>query len=146
MKSRDLMKGHYNILMNLLFTPTKEFPELLRTFSSKEHKGRLFNLKKLLDAMFIRGWCFLFFLSECQTTNTDTGWKFSVFGVILVVFSHIWTENGEILRMSPYSVQMREITDQNNSEYEHFLGSVRALLIWSYTFIRGYTARVNWIT
>ena len=39
------------------------------------------------------------------------------------VFSRIWTEYGEILRTSSYSVQMRENTDQNNSEYEHFLRS-----------------------
>ena len=37
------------------------------------------------------------------------------------VFSRIWT--GEILRISPYSVRMREIADQNNSEYGHFLRS-----------------------
>ena len=29
----------------------------------------------------------------------------------------------EILRISPYSVQMRENADQNKSEYEHFLRS-----------------------
>ena len=28
-----------------------------------------------------------------------------------------------VLRISPYSVQMRENTDQNNSEYRHFLRS-----------------------
>ena len=39
----------------------------------------------------------------------------SVFGVILVcIFPHI----------SPYSVQMRENVDQNNSEYGHFSRSV----------------------
>ena len=36
------------------------------------------------------------------------------------VFSCIGTEYGEILRNSPYSVRMRENTDQNNSEYGHF--------------------------
>ena len=40
------------------------------------------------------------------------------------VFSHIWTEYAEILRTSPYSVRMRENTDQNNSEYGHFSRSV----------------------
>ena len=48
----------------------------------------------------------------------------SVFGVILVrifpAFSRIRTEYGEILRISPYSVRMRENADQNNSEYEQF--------------------------
>ena len=36
------------------------------------------------------------------------------------VFSRILTECGEIPRISPYSIQMREITDQNNSKYGHF--------------------------
>ena len=43
--------------------------------------------------------------------------------LFLSVFSRIWTEYGEILRISPYSVRMRENTDQNNSEYIHFLRS-----------------------
>ena len=38
-------------------------------------------------------------------------------------FSRIRTEYDEILRTSPYSVQMRENADQNNSEYEQFLRS-----------------------
>ena len=37
-------------------------------------------------------------------------------------FSRIRTEYEEILCISQYSVQMRENTDQNNSEYGHFLG------------------------
>ena len=36
------------------------------------------------------------------------------------VFFRIRTEYGKILRISPYSLQMRENTDQNNSEYGHF--------------------------
>ena len=36
-------------------------------------------------------------------------------------FSCIRTEYGEILRISLYSVRMRENADQNNSEYVHFL-------------------------
>ena len=39
------------------------------------------------------------------------------------MFSGIWTEYGEILCISPYSAQMRKNTDQNNSEYGHFLRS-----------------------
>ena len=39
------------------------------------------------------------------------------------VFSRIPNEYGEILRISPYSVRMRENADQNNSEYGHFLRS-----------------------
>ena len=40
------------------------------------------------------------------------------------VFSRIRTEYGEILRIFPYSIRMRENTDQNNSEYGHFLRSL----------------------
>ena len=40
------------------------------------------------------------------------------------VFSRIRTEYGKILCIYPYSVQMWENTDQNNSEYGHFLRSV----------------------
>ena len=36
------------------------------------------------------------------------------------VFSHVRTEYGEILRLSPYSVRMRENKDKKNSEYGHF--------------------------
>ena len=40
------------------------------------------------------------------------------------VFSCSQTEYGEILRISPYLVQMPENTDQDNSEYGHFSRSV----------------------
>ena len=39
------------------------------------------------------------------------------------VFTRIWTEYGEILRISSYSIQMPENTNQNNSKYGHFLQS-----------------------
>ena len=39
------------------------------------------------------------------------------------VFSRIWTEYGELLCIYPYSVQMHENMDQNNSKYEDFLRS-----------------------
>ena len=39
-------------------------------------------------------------------------------------FSYIRTECGETLRISSYSVWMRENADQNNSEYVHFSCSV----------------------
>ena len=35
-------------------------------------------------------------------------------------FSRIWAEYGEIYSISPYSVQMWEYADQNNSEYGKF--------------------------
>ena len=37
------------------------------------------------------------------------------------VFFRIWTEYGQIPRISPYSVQMWENTGQKNSKYRHFL-------------------------
>ena len=40
------------------------------------------------------------------------------------VFSRIRTEYGKIMSISPYSVRIQENTDQNNSEYRHFLSSV----------------------
>ena len=36
------------------------------------------------------------------------------------VFFRSWTEYGDILRISLYSVRMRENMDQKNSEYGHF--------------------------
>ena len=44
-------------------------------------------------------------------------------------FFLIWTEYGEILRISPYSVRMRENADQNNSEYGRFLRSESSKII-----------------
>ena len=38
------------------------------------------------------------------------------------VFSHIWTEYGEILFIFPYSVRMHENADQKNSKYGYFSG------------------------
>ena len=40
------------------------------------------------------------------------------------VFPRIWTEYREIRSISPYSVQIWENADQNNSEYGHFSRSV----------------------
>ena len=57
------------------------------------------------------------------------------------VFSRIRTEYGEILRISPYSVRMRENADQNYSEYGHILRSAgsnyrRLLQIYEQKFDR----------
>ena len=41
-------------------------------------------------------------------------------GFFWSVFSRIWTEYGEILRISAYSVRMRQNADQKNSKYGHF--------------------------
>ena len=42
-------------------------------------------------------------------------------------FSRIRPEYREVLRISPYSVRMRENADQNNSEYEQFLRTFYAI-------------------
>ena len=55
------------------------------------------------------------------------------------IFSRIRTEFGEIWNISPYSVRMRENTDQNNSEYRHFLRSVAKLSIcYDHSFIHDF--------
>ena len=40
------------------------------------------------------------------------------------IFSHIWTQYGDLRSKSPYSVQIRENTDQKNSVFRHFSRSV----------------------
>ena len=42
-------------------------------------------------------------------------------------FSRIRTKHGDILRVSPYSVRMRQNADQNNSEYGNVLRSLNVL-------------------
>ena len=42
-------------------------------------------------------------------------------------FSRIWTDYREIFRISPYSVRTWGNTDQNKSEYGHFLRSNKTL-------------------
>ena len=62
-------------------------------------------------------WLFLFlhFLGLCTMREncpySELFWS---------VFCRIWTEYEEILRISSYSVRIRENADQNNSEYGHF--------------------------
>ena len=41
------------------------------------------------------------------------------------IFPRIWTEYGEIGRISPHLVRMKENTDQKNFEYKHFSRSVQ---------------------
>ena len=59
--------------------------------------------------------------------NLDTAWKVSLFGVFLVRISLIRTEYWEIRSISSYLVQMRENTDQKNSEYGPFSRSEKQL-------------------
>ena len=68
-------------------------------------------------------------------------WKVFVFGVILVRIFRIRTEYGEVVRISPCSVQIRVNTDQNNSKYGPILHSVsfKEKMNWSIAF----TSKVN---
>ena len=55
----------------------------------------------------------------------NTTQKLSILGAFLVCISRIRTEYGDLLHKSPYSVQMRENTDQRNSKHEHFSHMVK---------------------
>ena len=46
--------------------------------------------------------------------------KCPIWSFFWYVFSHIWAEYGDLRSKSPYSVQMRENTDQKNSALGHF--------------------------
>ena len=59
-------------------------------------------------------------MSVIEEVLVYTALNLSVFGVIWSIFSHIWTEYQKILRTSPYSLRMREIIEQKNSEYGQF--------------------------
>ena len=68
----------------------------------------------------------------------------SVFGVFWSVYSLIWTEHGDLLCKSLYSVQMQENTGQENFEYRHFLGSVftfknDSIIVMANLFLEFYT-------
>ena len=51
--------------------------------------------------------------------------KCSYLEFFLSRFSRIWTEYEDVLCLSLYSVQMWEAEDQRNTEYIHFLRSVK---------------------
>ena len=68
------------------------------------------------------------------------------------LFSRNRTEYGDILHISPYSVQIRENTDQNNSKYGHFLRSGNQykyiafnILLCSILIISYKTLNITWI-
>ena len=65
-----------------------------------------------------------------------------------LIVSRIWTEYGEIRRISPYSVRMRENAgknaNQNNSEYGHFLRSVAlSPLHWKYLVMLSFQLKLK---
>ena len=69
--------------------------------------------------------CFIFILHTTQILALHKKWPYSELSWSL--FSLIRSKYGEILRISPYSVRLRENKDQNNSKYGHFLRSVAVL-------------------
>ena len=56
-------------------------------------------------------------------------------------FSRIWTEYGDLKSKHPYSVQMRENTDQKNTEYGHFSRNVFFVLFLELKIIKAVIAR-----
>ena len=76
----------------------------------REHQGKkLKQQQPKLNLSFI----------SCYEKHT-LGEKCPYLALFWFAFSHIWTEYGEIRSISPYSVQMRENTDQKHSDYGHF--------------------------
>ena len=67
-------------------------------------------------------------MKQNDTTNKEKyhSWceKCPYSELLWFAFSRIRTEYGEIRSISPYSVEIRENADQNNSEYGNFLRSV----------------------
>ena len=62
-------------------------------------------------------------IAQYHTLREECPTKYRVF--FWSVFSRIWTEYGDLLRKSPYSVQLCENTDQKNSEIRQVLRSVK---------------------
>ena len=74
--------------------------------------------------------CFFLFLkcwfcpsSQSNKYHQQMRKKYPYSELFWSAFSRIRAEYGEILRIYPYSVRMRENTDQNISQYQHFLRS-----------------------
>ena len=65
-------------------------------------------------------------------SNITIGLPISIGLPILVRFFPVFGLNTEIRSIYPYSVQMLGNTDQNNSEYGHFLRSVLLHVIGYY--------------
>ena len=85
--------------------------------------GTVFTKKSLVCLFLILLKTFIYFnLQPLQFTTISI---YNIYFNFWSVFSRIWTEYGEILRISPYSVRMRQNTDQKNSVFGHFTRSER---------------------
>ena len=71
-----------------------------------------------LSTLFSYLWVLIFSYATFQYNTLRKRCPYSE--LFLSVFSRIQTECGEMLRISPYWVRIRENTDQNNSKYRHF--------------------------
>ena len=60
-------------------------------------------------------------------------------------FSRIRTQYGETRSISPYSVRMRENTDQNNSEYGYYLHSDREYPDFDVQVAKAATYTSTWV-
>ena len=79
----------------------------------------------------------IFYTSWKITTNTKLREKCSYSEFFWSVYSRIRTECGETRSTSPYSVGMRERTEQKNSEYGYFSRSVTLSITWvTYLFVQ----------
>ena len=87
--------------------PPSEFMVMNNKFTKRNNKITLLN-KKLREINTEK--------IHCVKSARDSELLWST-------FSRIWLEYGHISCISPYSVRMRENTDQNNSKYGHFLCS-----------------------
>ena len=75
--------------------------------------------------------CFFFFFQ--QLLYLPLGEKCPYSKSFWSVFYPIWTEYGQILHISPYSVRMRENADHSNLEYGHILRSVYFDVLFVYS-------------
>ena len=87
------------------------------------HKTKSYNLKLITASMYVSEYDMLILLLSLRK-------KCPYSELFLSVFSRFRTEYGEILCISPYSIQMRQKADQNNYEYWHFLGNVCEVIVF----------------
>ena len=102
----------------------------LVTFTEEILNGKLYFLRSVYSDL-----CYYCINSRSSSFNT---WERNFYNRHYVksvqirkffwsIFSRIWTKYGEILRISPYSVQIQENKDQKNSVFGHNSCSDRSI-------------------
>ena len=110
---------HYNVILTSQFSKSQRFcPKYFYAFGSY-----LDTPCEFISATSLKYYKILNVLTCGDSSQQTLCDKCPYSELLWSVFSHIRTGYGKILRISPYSVQMRENMDQNNSEYGHFLRS-----------------------